>query len=305
MRWGRWQQGHQVGWGIWGPDGVHPVPLARLQERLPAEAWLALERADIAAWVAAGGASYEALLYEVALEEPAVGLDEIRWLAPVVRPPKNVLCIGRNYRPHALEAARFRGQVQELPRYPMIFTKPPTAITDPEAPIWYDPQWTEQLDYEGELAVIIGAAGRDIPERHAMRYVYGYTLMNDVTARDLQARHQQYFKGKGLDSYAPLGPVVLTATDVSDPEALEVRTYVNGELRQADHLGNLIFSIPHLIAVLSRGMTLEPGDIISTGTPAGVGIGFDPPRFLQPGDVVEVVVSEIGRLRNPVRWRDA
>jgi 2-keto-4-pentenoate hydratase/2-oxohepta-3-ene-1,7-dioic acid hydratase in catechol pathway len=232
----------------------------------------------------------------------AVPLDSVTLLAPVPRPPRNVFCIGKNYREHVAEFAGSGYDTSastEVPEHPIVFTKPPSAVVGPDMDVDPHTALTRELDYEGELAVVIGRGGRGIGRDDAMAHVWGYTIVNDITARDLQHRHRQWFLGKGLDTTCPMGPWVVTADEI-DVSHLEVRTTVNGELRQHGRVSDLIFDIPTLIETLSAGITLEPGDIISTGTPAGVGIGFDPPRFLQPGDVVAITIHAIGTLTNRV-----
>jgi 2-keto-4-pentenoate hydratase/2-oxohepta-3-ene-1,7-dioic acid hydratase in catechol pathway len=182
----------------------------------------------------------------------------------------------------------------------VVFSKPPTSVTGPgdTIPSFLDP--TNSVDYEGELAVVIGRGGRSIRKVDWQQHVFGYTIVNDVTARTLQHRHRQWILGKGIDGFCPMGPAILTADDVPDPRKLRLTTHVNGELRQNALVADLIFDIPTLIEAISAGITLEPGDIIATGTPAGVGIGFQPPRFLKPGDVVRIEVAGIGVLENQV-----
>ncbi len=220
-------------------------------------------------------------------------LRDVTLLAPIPRPRKNIFCVGRNYAEHARE----RGVAP--PEHPVWFTKPPTAVIAPFAPVVSHPG-TTALDYEAELVVVIGRRGRDIARGQALDYVFGYTVMNDVTARDLQHERGQWFKGKSLDSFAPMGPWVVHRSALPDPQHLAVRSRVNGEPRQDASTADMIFSVAVLIADLSRGMTLEPGDLIATGTPGGVGSGFQPPRYLAVGDVAEVEVEGIGTLRNPV-----
>jgi 2-keto-4-pentenoate hydratase/2-oxohepta-3-ene-1,7-dioic acid hydratase in catechol pathway len=227
-----------------------------------------------------------------------------QWLAPFPRPARNVFCIGKNYREHVQEVGDQTGQ-PGLPSRPIVFTKPPSAVIGPDAPIDPHAGVTSALDYEAELAVIIGPGGSDIAEKDAARHIWGYTIVNDVTARDRQRDHGQWFLGKGLDTFCPMGPWAASAEEV-DPAGqgrpdVTVRCWVNGELRQQGRTRDLIFDIPQLITTLSAGLTLEPGDVISTGTPSGVGIGFNPPRLLRPGDVVEVAIDGLGRLRNQVR----
>lgn len=187
-----------------------------------------------------------------------------------------------------------------IPEAPIIFTKATSAVIGPGEPIpaWLDP--THTTDYEGELALVIGLGGRGIARAEAMHHVYGYTIINDVTARVLQGRHQQWFLGKSLDGFCPMGPVLATADEVPEVDRLRVQTRVNGELRQNTLVANLIFDIPTLIETLSRTITLASGDIIATGTPAGVGMGFKPPKYLQKGDVVAITIEPIGTLENPV-----
>jgi 2-keto-4-pentenoate hydratase/2-oxohepta-3-ene-1,7-dioic acid hydratase in catechol pathway len=221
----------------------------------------------------------------------------------VPRPPKNVFCVGKNYHEHAKEFAGsgFDGGAKDVvPPYPVVFTKPHTSLAAPGALILSALDPTGGLDYEGELVVVIGQGGRGISAEAALGHVFGYTIANDVTARHLQKRHSQWVLGKGLDGFCPMGPAILTADAVPDPRALTLSTFVNGARRQHAPVADLIFDIPTLIAAISAGITLEPGDLIATGTPAGVGIGFDPPVFLKSGDVVRIEVPGIGALENTV-----
>ena len=223
-------------------------------------------------------------------------------LAPVPRPRKNVFCVGRNYAEHIAEGDRVQKQNVGATDYPVFFTKPPTSIVAPDGDILLFPDVSTFIDYEVELAVIIGKQGRSITKAAAYDHVFGYTILNDVSARDVQRRHGgQNFKGKGLDGSCPLGPWIVTADAIDDPHNLSIGLTVNGELRQNGTTADMIFNIPTLIASLSDGMTLEPGDIIATGTPSGVGYAMDPPRFLAAGDSVACTISEIGELRNSVR----
>ncbi|MGD6833785.1 fumarylacetoacetate hydrolase family protein [Sutcliffiella halmapala] len=223
-------------------------------------------------------------------------MEEVTLLAPLPRPAKNVLCVGKNYKDHVLEM----GSEGDIPEHIMIFTKAPTSVIGDGDDIFLHESLTSQLDYEGELAVVIGKKGIGIKEEEAYDYVFGYTIINDITARDMQARHKQFFLGKSLDASCPMGPVIVHKSAIDDPHDLEISTRVNGEIRQHARTDLMIFSISEMIATLSKGMTLEPGDIIATGTPAGVGKGFNPPRFLKRGDVVEVYVEGIGKLTNTV-----
>ena len=225
----------------------------------------------------------------------------VQLLAPIPRTRKNVFCIGRNYVEHVAEGARAAGQQTKLPEFPQIFTKAPTAINAPGAPVRLDEGLTKLLDYEVELAVVIGKAGRDIAKERAYEHVFGYTIANDVTARDLQRRHEQWFKGKSLDTSLPLGPWIVDAEEIGDPTTLELSLTVNGQERQRAKASMMIFDIPTIIASLSAGMTLEPGDIIATGTPSGVGYAMDPPQGLKDGDVVVARIDRIGELESPIK----
>ncbi|MCU0946253.1 MAG: fumarylacetoacetate hydrolase family protein [Rubritepida sp.] len=228
---------------------------------------------------------------------------DARLAAPIPRPPKNVFCVGKNYHEHAKEFAGsgFDGGAKDvIPPYPVVFSKPHTSIIATGAPILSAMDPTGGLDYEGELAVVIGRGGRGIAKGAALGHVFGYTIVNDVTARHLQKRHSQWILGKGLDSFCPMGPAILTADEVPDPTALTLSTFVNGERRQHASVADLIFDIPTLIEAISAAITLEPGDVIATGTPVGVGIGFSPPVFLKAGDVVRIEVPGIGALENTV-----
>ncbi len=224
-------------------------------------------------------------------------------LAPIPRPARNVFCVGKNYHEHAKEFANsgFDATAKEVvPEHPVVFTKQPTSVSGPGDVIPAHLDDTNSVDYEGELAVIIGQGGRGIGRAAAMDHVFGYTIVNDVTSRLLQQKHRQWAIGKGIDGFCPMGPAVVTADETGDPTALRLRTFVNGELRQDAPVKDLIFDIPTLIETISRYITLEPGDIIATGTPAGVGIGFTPPKFLQKGDVVRIEIDRIGVLENRV-----
>ncbi|GAA0314472.1 fumarylacetoacetate hydrolase family protein [Bacillus carboniphilus] len=223
-------------------------------------------------------------------------ISEVKLLAPIPRPSKNIFCIGKNYVEHALEM----GTKEDIPEHVMVFTKPPTSVIGHNDPIDLHSQVTSALDYEGELAVIIGKKGKNISREEADQYIFGYTIINDVTARDMQSRHKQFFMGKSLDTSCPMGPWIVHHSGVDNPSNLQITTKVNEETRQDSSTKHLIFPIDELISTLSQGRTLEPGDIIATGTPKGVGKGFNPPRFLKAGDVVEITVEGIGTLTNRV-----
>ena len=234
-------------------------------------------------------------------------VDGAKLCAPIPRPPKNVFCVGKNYHEHAKEFAGsgFDGGAKDVvPPFPVVFSKPHTSIIATGEPILGHLDPTGGVDYEGELAVVIGhvgsKGGRGIAKADALQHVFGYTIVNDVTARHLQKRHSQWILGKGLDTFCPMGPAILTADEVPDPTKLVLTTWVNGEQRQRAVVADLIFDIPTLIEAISAVITLEPGDVIATGTPVGVGIGFSPPKFLGAGDVVRIEVSGIGVLENRV-----
>lgn len=246
------------------------------------------------------GLKRAAQIVQEALPHNIRSLDQVRLLAPIPRPRKNIVCLGMNYAEHARESMRAKGLPETLPEHPVFFTKAVTTVNDPDGGIPLDPNVTQQLDWEVELAFIIGVGGKNIKREDAMRHVWGYTIINDISARDLQTRHQQFFKGKSLDGSCPMGPCILTADEVPDPRELGLRLRVNGETRQDSSVADLIFDIPTIIEVLSLGQTLEPGDIIATGTPSGVGMGMQPQQWLQVGDVIEAEIDRIGVLRNTV-----
>ena len=227
-------------------------------------------------------------------------LGETRLHAPIPRPSKNVFCVGRNFRSHIEEGARARGTKAKLPEAPVFFTKPPTSVIGPYDDIPWDRSVTQQVDWEVELGVVLGVGGRNIPRRAALEQVFGYTVVNDVSARDLQKSHSQFFKGKSLDGFCPMGPCVVTADQFGDPHAAPLTLRVNGVVKQSGNTRDMIFPIDRLIESLSQGLTLEAGDIIATGTPDGVGFARTPPEFLQDGDVMETDVEGIGTMRNRV-----
>jgi|SRR5580700_2796957 2-keto-4-pentenoate hydratase/2-oxohepta-3-ene-1,7-dioic acid hydratase in catechol pathway len=217
-----------------------------------------------------------------------------------LRPPRNVFCVGRNYLEHAREGALAAGRELKLPDVPTFFTKASTAVAGPNATLHFQAAVSGEYDFEAELAVIIGAECKDVSEEEARHVVFGYTALNDLTARDLQRRHGQWFKGKSLDDSCPIGPWIV-ADEIADPQRLAVRLRRNGVEKQHSNTSKMIFPIPRLIAELSKGMTLLPGDVIATGTPEGVGFARNPPEFLSDGDVLEVEIEGIGVLRNLIR----
>jgi len=217
--------------------------------------------------------------------------DQARLLAPILNPSK-IMAIGRNYAAHAHE------QKMEPPKSPVIFAKYPSAIIGPNGVITWDNALTQKVDFEAELAVIIGKAARNVTEDEALNYVAGYTVCNDVSARDLQFSDKQYTRGKSLNTFCPLGPWLVTRDEIPDPQALRLKAILNGQVMQDATTGDMIFGVAHLIAFMSRAFTLFPGDVITTGTPAGVGVFRDPPIFLKDGDEIVIEVEGIGQLRN-------
>jgi 2-keto-4-pentenoate hydratase/2-oxohepta-3-ene-1,7-dioic acid hydratase in catechol pathway len=238
-----------------------------------------------------------------------IPLSRAKLYAPIPRPPRNVFCVGWNYSEHFEEGKQARGQSgpqlapQEIPQFPSLFTKNPATVVGPDAAVIFPAPHSEQLDWEAELAVVIGKSGRDIAEADAMGHVFGYTCANDVSVRDVQRRHGgQWFKGKNFDTHLPMGPWIVTADEL-DPSDLAIRSRVNGVGKQDSRTKFMVFKVPRLIAEISAGCELWPGDLIITGTPAGVGFARTPPEYLKVGDVVEVEIEGIGVLRNTIKGR--
>ncbi|KQP23444.1 fumarylacetoacetate hydrolase family protein [Pseudorhodoferax sp. Leaf267] len=284
MKIARYAQGSRILIGVVDADGICIRPLAE-------------DLQDMVDVIQRHGAPADTLR----VDATAVRLDQIRLLPPLV-PRRNIFCVGKNYRAHAKEFAGSgyeAGAVKgaEIDEYPAVFSKPPSTVVGDGDTVQLHPQATSEVDYEAELAIVIGKAGRDIPAPRALDHVWGYTIVNDVTARDRQRKHKQWFLGKALDTFCPMGPWIVTAGELQHDD-LAVKCWVNGELRQDANTRDLIFDIPTLIAILSAGLELQPGDVIATGTPAGVGIGFSPPRFLKAGDEVSITIDAIGRLTN-------
>lgn len=235
----------------------------------------------------------------------SLSLEQVSLDAPIPNPERNVMCVGKNYLAHASEFSRSgfdrsdNAKAAQAPEAPIVFTKAPSSVIGPGEAVRYPEGLSEKLDYEAEVGVVIGRGGRGIRRDEAYRHVFGYVIINDITARDLQALHRQWFIGKSMDTFCPMGPWVVTPDEL-DPENLNVRCWVNDELRQDANTRDLIFDIPTLIETISAGITLIPGDIIATGTPEGVGIGFEPPRFLRPGDRMRIAIDGLGELENSV-----
>ncbi len=291
MRTCTFQHGHRVGAGLIHGKLVFDIGQAfQRQFKRPARF------PDLGALLAVEGAAQRLRELDLpALREDrvvALPLHEVRFRAPLARPPK-IVCVGLNYKAHAAE------QKIEPPAAPMLFAKAPNIVVGPDDPVRMPLGLSEQVDYEAELAVVIGVPGHRIRRADALRHVFGYTVLNDVTARDLQRGDKQWFRGKSLHTFCPMGPVIVSG-DEFDASKAAITCKVNGELRQNSNTSDLIFDVPHLIEYISAAFPLEAGDVISTGTPSGVGMFMTPPRWLKKGDVVECAVDGIGVLRNPV-----
>ena len=263
---------------------------------------LPFDAGDMVSLIASGEAGLAAVR-DLAAAPPSKPLQasSLRILAPIHRPRKNVFCVGWNYLEHFEEGEKFRQTKTDLPDHPVFFSKATNAVNGPFDPIPYDARVSQKMDWEAELALVMGRKGKNIAEADAMRYVFGYTVVNDVSARDLQKGHGgQWLKGKSLDGACPMGPFLVTADEV-DPADLRIISRVNGVVKQDSSTRHLYFKIPRLIAELSLGLTLEPGDVLSTGTPPGVGFGRTPPEYLKPGDVVETEIVGLGLMRNLVQ----
>jgi 2-keto-4-pentenoate hydratase/2-oxohepta-3-ene-1,7-dioic acid hydratase in catechol pathway len=285
----------QAAYGVLTPDAGGVIELGAAGIAPDLEAFVTLGAAGLARlrdWLAAG-------------TRAATPLAGVTIVAPFPQPTRTILCVGKNYRDHAAEfhGSGFdsTGGATAIPDAPIIFVKHPSSVIGPDAPIVSGNDPTATVDYEGELGVVIGATAFRVAKHEAMHYVYGYTIINDVTSRELQSKHKQWFIGKSVDSFCPMGPYLVTADEIADVTALRLQTFVNDELRQNAVVADLIFDIPTLIETLSATTTLLPGDIIATGTPAGVGIGFTPPKYLAPGDRVRITIDGLGDLCNPVR----
>ena len=234
-----------------------------------------------------------------------VALAAVELVAPIPRPRRNIFCVGKNYHAHAKEFAGsgFDSSAKsggDIPSAPIIFSKVPESVVGPTDNILWNPEVSTAIDYEAELTIVIGQGGKGISKADAMKHVWGYTIINDVTARDWQGRHSQWLLGKSFDTFCPMGPWLVSA-DEMDGQNTDVKCWVNGELRQNANTKDFIFDIPTLIECISAGITLYPGDLIATGTPAGVGIGFKPPKYLKQGDVVKIEIGGIGVLENALR----
>ncbi len=263
---------------------------------------------DMLGVISAGDALHARLRDLAVRSSNGARLATVRLLAPIPRPARNVFCVGWNYSEHFQEGARLRAEAsapgqQDIPEYPALFSKNPATVTGPDAPVWYPDPHSVQLDWECELAMIVGHAGTDLDESGAMSHVFGYTCANDVSVRDVQRRHGgQWFKGKNFDSHLPMGPWIVSADEL-DPTALRIQTRVNGVTKQDSNTKFMVFKLPRLLREISAGCRLEPGDIMITGTPEGVGFARKPPEFMKIGDTVEVEIEGIGVLKNTVQGR--
>lgn len=274
------------GWGIQHGERILAAP--------------ATAPADLLGLLALAPTEQQAWLARISREGRPLNLDALTLTAPIPRPRKNLICLGLNYLAHAQESFAAKGKAVELGEHPVVFSKAVSTVNGPEADVVLDPRVTSQLDWEAELAVVIGSGGRFIAETEALQHVFGYTVANDLSARDVQFRHKQYFLGKSVDGCCPLGPAIVTPDEIGDAQDLEVICRVNGVEKQRGHTSQQQFGVARTIAILSTVMTLEAGDIILTGTPEGVGFARKPPEYLAVGDLVECEVPGIGCLRNRI-----
>ena len=279
-----------------GKRGI--LDLAKAGDGLPGDMLSLIEGGEKA--VAAARKAFDAALSAPEGKGLWSPYEASKLLAPIPHPRKNIFCVGRNYKEHILEAARARGVEPTFPKVPEFFSKPPTTVIGPEAGIERHAEHTQNLDYEVEFAIVIGKRTRDVKSADALSHVFGYTIVNDVTARDAQRAHGQWFKGKSYDTFCPMGPAIVTADEFGDPSGRRIALTVNGEIRQDSNTADLLFTVPQIIESLSASLTLEPGDVIATGTPSGVALGMTPQKWLQVGDVVEAEIEGLGRLRNRV-----
>lgn len=247
---------------------------------------------DLAALIASGA--------PIEPSQEPVSIFDVELLSPIPHPAQDVICLGINYYDHAAESDAVTGKSDNVPKNPIYFSKRVGEAVAPGAPIPSHSDIVADLDYEAELAVVIGKPAYNVSREEALDYVFGYTILNDVSARTIQSRHQQWYRGKSLDGFTPIGPWIVTKDEFDVTKPMKIQSYVNGELRQNSTIDMLIFDTAYCISELSHGMTLQPGTIISMGTPAGVGMGFDPPKWLLPGDTVKCVVEGIGELENIV-----
>jgi 2-keto-4-pentenoate hydratase/2-oxohepta-3-ene-1,7-dioic acid hydratase in catechol pathway len=281
--------------GLHQPDNGVVIDLSRAAPRLPT---------DMLSLIALGSDNIAAACNGQSGADVSLPDSEIRILAPIPLPARNIFCVGKNYHDH-IDEVRASSFVKsktdvDVPDYPVLFTKAPSCVIGPGDTIPAHLDDTDSTDYEGELAVIIGKGGRGIADKDVWNHIFGYTVLNDVTARTIQIRHGQWFLGKSIDGFCPLGPAIVTPDEIPDVQSLRLRTLVNGDVRQDTVVSNMIFDIPTIITTLSRTIHLNPGDVIATGTPSGVAMGFNPPKFLKKGDIVSVRIDGVGELTNVV-----
>lgn len=250
----------------------------------------------------AGAESLQALknIVAKASADEWVSLSSVELLSPIPRPRQNIMCLGWNYIEHVEETAGKALEAPKLPKYPIVFTKAASSMNGPYASIPVDLEVSDKMDWEVELAVIIGKPGQGIKKEQAMEHVFGYSIINDVSARDIQKRHKQFFVGKSFTGACPMGPWIVTADEIADPQSLDLKSWVNNEIKQDSNTKYQIFDVASVIETLSKGMMLESGDIIATGTPSGVGYVRNPPEYLMPGDVVDCEIEGIGKISNPI-----
>jgi len=292
----------QVKYGCLSKDKKAVVDLRKAEKNLFSDPILPLQLVDLIGHSQAFNRAKEIQnqVDSQKITDCVIPLIEVRIEAPIPEPKRDLICLGLNYREHAYEFGKTTDEAKAIPTHPIVFTKATTTIIGPEQSIQSHSTVTNEVDYEAELAIVVGKEGTNISKEQAYDYIFGYTIINDVTARDLQRIHKQWFLGKSLDTFCPMGPYLVTSDEITHPAMLEIKSRVNGELRQHSNTELLIFDIPTIIETVSKGITLKPGDIIATGTPKGVGMGFEPPQFLKPGDVVEVEIETLGTLRNSV-----
>ncbi len=281
-------------WGIWQSENNTVIDVCNIDASLPSSLRLAVEEGD-----ALYPRLQEVLVKAAEQPQNQHAFSACTLQAPYTNPPRNIMCTGINYMAHLQEFSRPDAE-QKAPEFPFLFTKPCTAITHPDAIVSAHEEITQKYDYEVELGVVIGKKGINIREEDALSHIFGYSIINDLSARDLQRRTTQWYAGKSLDQSAPFGPCIVCRQDLANPQDLHLESRINGEVRQSSHTSLMIFTVAKLIHIVSQGTTLLPGDIIATGTPAGVGMSFNPPKFLKSGDVMELEIENIGILRNTI-----
>ena len=284
--------------------GQHAAVLASDQTLVPVADLVSGAPSDMLDVLGAGPRLWDQLRSAAATAKRGQPLSSAKLLAPIPNPRRNVFCVGWNYLEHFAEGQGMRGpndDAQKMPEFPALFSKQPNCIIGTEAPVWHSAPVSDQLDWEVELAIVVGLPGRDISEDRALEHIFGYTVANDVSVRDVQRRHGgQWWKGKNFDTHCPVGPWIVTSDEIGDPHKLHITLRVNGVTKQDSNTSYLAFRVPRIIKEFSTGMRLEPGDVILTGTPSGVGFARNPPEFLKVGDVMEAEVEKIGVLRNAI-----